>query len=470
MMLLTTALSFAISAASAGPEVTVYNQGFGLIKESRSLTLKAGRQEIGVENVAAQIEPETVSIKLLSGAKFSVLEQNYRYDLISPRAILSKSIGAKVRLIRTIAGQRDVLDGTLLSAPSDVPVDPVTGLQSFPGLVIKANDGRIILDPVGEIEVSEVPSGLISRPTLFWDLEAQAGVANVELSYVTQGISWKSDYVLTLTEGGQSDLQGWVTIDNQSGTSYTDAKIKLLAGEVNRPAPAPQGPGGGGAAFAMEVRKAQSFAEESLFEYHLYTLQRPSTIQNREKKQLSLLEGNGVPYKKRIILDALRQYGRYLPSEGEVGTGKLSPLVKVEFQNDEKSNLGMPLPAGRVRVYQRDKSGSVQLLGEDNIDHTPRNEKVSLNVGRSFDVVGERKRTNFDRLGQNSTRESYTVEVRNRKAVPETVFLIERAWGDWKVTQKSAEFVKLDANAFQFEVKLGPNEVKKVTYTIETRW
>jgi len=462
----------AVALAPTFSEVTVYNQGFGLVKETRTMTLKAGRQTVAVEDVAAMIEPTSVSIVSKSApGSFEVLEQNYQYDLISPEAILNKSVGQRVRFIRTLAGQRDVLEGILISAPTAIVGTPEGGnIRTYNGMVIRTDDGRIVLNPTGEIEVREVPAGLISKPTLLWDLETKrAGENTVELSYLTRGITWSSDYVLTLDGAGKAAIQGWVTIDNQSGATFENAKLKLLAGDVNR---VPE--------FRIMKREMMDavaaraapggFQEESLFEYHLYTLQRPATVRNRETKQISLLEAPQIPVQKRLILDAMQMFGRYVPSEGEIGTGTINPQVRIEFNNDQASGLGMPLPKGRVRVYQRDQSGSVQMLGEDSIDHTPKNERVSLVVGRSFDVVANRRRTEFRRINDRTVSETFEIELRNRKEVPETVYVLERRYGDWRVTAKSQEFTKPSAEALQFAVTLKPNEVKKVTYTVETRW
>jgi hypothetical protein len=213
---------------------------------------------------------------------------------------------------------------------------------------------------------------------------------------------------------------------------------------------------------------SRPFQEETLFEYHLYTLQRPATVRNNETKQVSLLEGHSIPIVKKLIIDSISQ--RYYPNEGEIGTGDVKPLVRLEFDNDEKSGLGMPLPKGKVKVYQRDQSGSVQLLGEDAIGHTPKNEHLSLQVGHSFDVVSSRKRQAFHRINSQSVREIFEIEVRNRKATPETVYVLERHYADWKIIEKSQDFTKLDSNTAQFIVKLKPNEVKKVVYTVDTKW
>ena len=445
-----------LSNALPPTEITVYNQGFGLVKEARTLDLKKGRQTVGVEDVAAQIDPSSVSIRsLLAPDALTVLEQNYQYDLIGPASILAKAVGERIRVV----GPKETVEGVLISSPG----------QNGGGLVLRTDDGRIVLNPEGQITLAKVPEGLITRPTLLWDLLSDRdGTQNVELSYITGGLSWTADYVLTLDGAGKAALQGWVTMNNQSGTTYRDAKLKLLAGDVNQ---APRGGGGvGGGGRAVFADAAKAFNEESLFEYHLYTLGRPATIANKETKQLGLLTGDDVPVRKRLIVDATRQYGRYYPQEGSIGTGDIAPQVRIEFINDAKSGLGMPLPAGRFRLYQRDASGSTQLLGEDRIGHTPKDEKLSLVVGRAFDVRATRLRTDFTKIGDNAARESFSIELRNRKETPETVEVLERAWGTWKVTAKSDDYVKEDANTIRFSIPLKAGEVRKVTYTVETRW
>lgn len=473
-MFFTIALGASMAMANpASTELTVYNQGFALVKETRTLDLKEGRQNVAIENVASMIDPTSVAMKSLTDpSSLSILEQNYQYDLISPLAILNKSVGKRVTFIRTLGNVRDVLSGTLISSPTSVVGTAEGGnQQTYNGMVIRTDSGAIVLSPTGEIQVEQVPEGLISKPTLMWDLDSnKAGSNNVELSYITNGISWTANYVLTIDGIGHGDLKGWVTLNNNSGATYKDAKLKLLAGDVNTVQERSRVVRTMNAARLKSADAAPAFQEESLFEYHLYTLQRPATVRDRETKQVSLLEGAAVPVTKKIVIDSMRDYGQWYPTEGEVGTGDLHPQVRLEFVNDEKSNLGMPLPQGKFRIYQRDKSGSVQLLGEDQINHTPRNERLSLVVGRSFDIVSSRKRTEFRRLGTNHTTESYAIEVRNRKTTPETVFVMERHWADWKITTESLKGKKLDATTQQYELTLAPNEVKTIEYSVETKW
>ncbi len=476
-MFLAAILSAALAAPASDPsatEVTIYNQGFGLVKETRSIDFKEGRQTVAIEDVASQIQPDSVGFRSLTAPKgMQVLEQNYQFDLISTAAILNKSVGKRIRLTRAFGNQLSTIEGVLLSAPTAIVPDQ-NGNQNmtYNGMVIRTDDGQIVLDPVGEVSVREVPEGLISKPTLLWDLISErAGTNQVELSYITNGIQWDAAYVLTLQGTNDlADLQGWVTVNNQSGATFRDAKMKLLAGEVNQAPRGGRGMGGGGMAPMEALKSADAFAEQSLFEYHLYTLQRPATIRNREIKQLALLEGHDLKVVKRLIMDSLQGYGSFYPSEGQVGTGVMSPQVRVEFMNTKENGLGMPLPQGKFKVYQRDNSGSVQMLGEDQIRHTPRNEKLSILVGKSFDIVGERKRTNFERVSANSVRETFEIQLRNRKEVADTVVVLERHWGDWKVTQTTDKWTKADANTMEFDVALKANEVRTVRYTVETKW
>ncbi len=472
-MYLPITIGLALAQAAPQNEVTIYNQGFALVKELRQLQIRPGRQNVAIEDVAQMIETNSVGIRSLTApSDFEVLEQNYQYDLISPIAILNKAVGLKIRFNRVLPnGQKESVSGTLVSSPTAVVGDQGGGGHTtYNGMVIRTDDGRIILNPYGEVEVSSIPEGLISKPTLLWDVVAEKGGAHtLELSYLTRGIVWSADYVLTIDGLGAADLRGWVTLTNNSGATFKEAKLKLLAGDVQRAQP-PRPVGRAGGAPEMMAKADRGFAEESLFEYHLYTLQRPATIRNREIKQLSLLEAKGDRVEKKLIDDSMRDHGMYYPSEGEVGTGVMKPMVRIEFLNRSDNKLGMPLPEGTVKVYQRDKSGSVQMLGEDRIEHTPRDEKLSLFVGRSFDVVAERKRLNFRRLTSRSYEETFEVELRNRKDTAETVFVLERHYGDWSVEKTSQEWVKLDSTTMQYKVDLKAGEVKKLTYTVVTKW
>lgn len=478
-MIWTYALATALAtAADTGTEVTVYNQGFALVKELRDLQLRQGRQDVRIEDVAQMIEPSSVGIRSISApGSFEVLEQNYQYDLISTQAILNKAVGGRITLNRVLPnGDKDRVVGTLMSSPTAIVGGQGGSQYTYNGMVVRTDDGRILLDPSGEVEVGSIPEGLISKPSLLWDLVAErAGANKVEISYLTQGMSWVADYVLSLDEAGkQGDLKGWVTLTNNSGATFKDAKLKLLAGDVQR-APTLGAPAGRGGARMAEAAADKGFAEEQFADYHLYTLQRPASIRNREMKQVSLLEAFTVPVTKKLVLDPMRMYTGWRPQEGEVGTGTIKPQIRIEFRNDKASNLGMPLPMGKFKVFQRDKSGSVQMLGEDRIEHTPRDEKISLVVGRAFDIVAERKRTKFEWIRNargeiKGAIETFEIEIRNRKETPETVNLIERHWYEYKITNNNMPFAKLDAGTIEFVVELKAGETKKVIYSAETTW
>lgn len=473
-MLAAIALGLALGQNAGGSELTVYNQGFALVKETRTIDLRKGRQTVEIKDVPSQIDSTSVGMRSLSDpGSLQVLEQNYQYDLISRTAILNKSVGQRIRFVSGFGDKAEVLEGVLLNAPTTIVSNPNGGdYQTYNGMVIKTDDGRIVLDPSGTVEVMSLPAGLISVPTLDWDLDSSvAGPNKVELSYLTHGMTWHADYVLTIDDKNLAALKGWVTVDNQSGATWENVKLKLLAGDVHvvqPPASRAMGAFGGGGAF--NVTAAPAFQEEAISEYHLYTLQRPATVRNKETKQIGFIEADGIPVTKKLIVDSMRGYWNYYPTEGEIGTGPIHTQVRLEFVNDEASHLGMPLPKGKFRVYQRDSEGSVQMLGEDEIDHTPRNERVSLVIGNSFDIVASRRRTNFHRIAWNETDESFEIEVRNRKTTPETVHVYERKWGDWTITEKNHDFVKLDSNTADFVLHMKPNEVQTIDYRVHTTW
>jgi hypothetical protein len=460
-------------------DLTIYNGGFALVKEQRSLDLRAGMQEVAIQDVAQMIEANSVAIKSLSApGSFSVLEQNYQYDLISPIAILNKAVGSVITFNRVLPdGTKERLSGTLMSAPTQMVSDMNGGSgYTWNGMVIQTTDGRVILNPSGEVEVDSIPNGLITKPTLVWLMDsAKAGMNNVELSYLTGGMSWKSDYVLSLdAQGKVGDFKGWVTLNNNCGTSFNVKTLKLLAGDVQRVQQSPSGRGGGAVNMAMKSAAADSFSEEQFADYHLYTLTRPTEVKNREIKQVSLLEAFGVPIKKKLVIDAMKYYNQYQPNDGQVGLGDIKPLIQLTLTNNQASNLGMPLPKGTIKVYQRDSTGSLQLLGEDNIDHTPKEEKITLTVGRAFDVRADRKRTEFQwiRTGTSikGAIETFEIEIRNRKDSAETVTVLERHWYEHKLSDMNIEPVKLDSNTYEFTVPLKANETKTIKYTVTTRW
>ena len=467
-------------AAPQSVELTVYNVNFGLVKEIRTVDLRAGRQELRVEDVAAFIDPTSVGFKVLQGGPLDILEQNYQYDLISTSTILLKSIGKRIRFRHLLEnGTERITEGELLAAPGQVVAGDGGGYATYTGLVMRTDDGRIILSPSGTIEVLELPDGLISKPTLMWDLYTEsAGSRNIELTYLTNNITWSADYVMILdADDKKADVNGWVTMNNRSGTTFNNATLKLVAGDVRRVTPQTQPGFGGGRGGAPEMmrREALGFAEESFFEYHLYTLGRPATVRNNEQKQIALMNVAGVDVVKHLILEGQQSIWRgsgrnYIPGEGYATDSKVKVNVVVEMSNSDKNGMGQPLPAGKVRVYKRDSKGQVQMIGEDQIDHTPREEKIRLYIGDSFDVVGERRRVDFRRISSNVIEEDFEIKVRNRKKSVETVRVVEHAWADWRIVRESMKSVQKDSNTFEYVVTLRPDEEKVITYTVRTSW
>ncbi|MBX3097692.1 MAG: DUF4139 domain-containing protein, partial [Fimbriimonadaceae bacterium] len=471
--------SLAMAAVIASPpkavSLTIYNDGFALVREVREVSLGAGEQEVIVEDVAQLIEANSVSVRSLTAPTgFSVFEQNYEYDLISPQAILMKAVGGRIAFNRILPnGQRDRIEGTLISAPFAV-VSNNNGQQqnTYNGMVIRTDDGRILLSPSGEIEVSSLPEGLISKPSLRWVVNtANRGRQELEFQYLTQGFGWKSDYVMTLDRAGKiGALKGWVTVTNNSGTSYANAKLSFLAGEVNRAqmpsefdavASRPQSPAPG----------APKMEEQAFGEYHLYKMFRTSDVPDKQIKQVSLLENVGIPVRQKLVLDLGPFYQNPRASD-LVGTGPLKPNVYVQFRNDEESNMGVPLPKGTFKVFQEDQDGDIQMLGESYIDHTPRNEEVSILVGQAFDVVAEAKVVDFRWLNGNRRLGSIMTiefEVRNRKKEPTTVVVMDRKFGEFSVSGTPTP-ARPDANTLQWEIALQPDETKKIQYVVTTRF
>lgn len=452
---------------SQGVSVTVYNQNFGLVRDLREVDLAEGINNVRFEDVASQIDPTTVSFSSLTAPNaVTVREQNYQYDLINPQTILMKSIGKTAKFRRFAPnGQVEELTGTLLNA-SAVSISDSSGNVSTQsqGLVLKTANG-VLLNPNGEIELAELPAGLVSKPSLLWKLEVdKAGKHKTEIAYQTQGLNWHCDYVtIASADDSQADLTAWVTLDNNCGSSFKNASLKLLAGDVHKVQPQMQ------AVYGMaraEAAAAPQFAEKAFAEYHLYTLQGKTDLNNNQTKQMTLFAANAVPTKKLFVFEADRNYGDWMPANAD--PKKIN--VKLEIENKQTNHLGIPMPAGKVRVYKRDDDGSLQFVGEDSIDHTARDEKVRIYLGDAFDLVGERKQTNMQRISDRLQKMSYEIDFRNHKTTDVTITDVEHAYGSWKIVNSSQPYVKKDAKTFEFSVKVPANGEAKVTYDIEYRY
>ncbi|HET9949515.1 MAG TPA: hypothetical protein VFQ22_11380, partial [Longimicrobiales bacterium] len=407
-------------------QVTVYNQDFALVREVRTLDLATGRIDLEFADVAAQIQPETVHIRPLGGAGVEVLEQNYRYDLLNPQKLLEKYVGRTVTVYRTNpeTGEEEGVEAEVLS---------VNG-----GPILRIAD-EITFGYPGRFGFPEVPDNLIAKPTLLWKLDAGGGRQQVEVSYLTDALDWKADYVMVLDETDErAGLTGWVTLTNHSGTTYENARLQLVAGEVRRVSgqPVPQA-AQRGIMLEEVVVTGTAFSERSFFEYHLYTLERPADVLDNEQKQVTLLEADDFGVEKRLIFPGATHY--YRGPYGQI-TSNQKVGVFLDFENSERNGLGMPLPKGIVRVYRQDEDGAQQFVGEDLIDHTPRDERVRIEVGEAFDVVGDRVQTDYTVLGSCTSESSWRIELRNHKDEDVSVDLVEPVGGDWEVVSSSLPY------------------------------
>ncbi len=437
--------------------ITVYNSNFGLVREVRSLDLGSGRVSLEFRDVASTIQPETVAIKSLTSAEsLSVLEQNYRYDLLTPQTLLEKYVGKKVRAYRynEKLGKEEGYDAKVLS---------VAG-----GETVLEMNGEVTYGFPGRLAFPGVPPNLIAKPTLVWLLDSKQAKQDVEVTYLAQSMTWAADYVLVIDDADtKGDLTGWVTLSNNTGAAYDNAKLKLVAGDVNRVQQDYSRNMEERAMKSADAAGGGGFREESMFEYHLYTLDRPTTILQNEQKQVTLLEATDIKLEKKMLF-----YGQQYWYRGQYGEIQSNQKVGVylDIQNTKQNGLGMPMPKGVVRVYKADKSGAKQFIGEDRIDHTPRDEKVRVKMGEAFDVVGDRKQTDWKALGGCTSESSWEIELRNHKDTAVTVQDFEPIGGDWTVEESSHPWKKQDAFTFTFEVKVPANGKTKITYRARVRW
>ncbi len=449
-------------AEDEGVDLTVYNQGFALVRDRRNMELASGTSILRFSDVAANIEPTSVHFKSLTDeGSCRIEEQNYEYDLVNSTKLLSKYIDKKIKVL-TADGA--VHEGVLMSADSSSIVlsNPDT----------KQIDIVSYADNIRTVSFPELPEGLITKPTLMWQLSNnKAGRHLTEVSYLTQGVSWSADYVAVVDKDDRNiDLSGWVTLDNRSGVTYKNAGLKLIAGDVHRAEPEQTRAMYDGMARAKSLASESSFQEKSFFEYHMYTLQRRTTVKNNQTKQVSLLNAGGVPVTKLFIFDPAKAYGWYYYQEGQ-SPREQKVQVKLEVTNSQKNNLGMPLPRGKVKVYKKDSDGKLEFIGEDSIDHTPRDEKIRLFLGDAFDVVGERKRMDFKQYG-NTADERIEVSLRNHKDENISVTVVEHLWRymNWEIKDNNVQFVKKDAQTVEYTVTVPRNGETKISYTAHYWW
>ncbi len=441
--------------------VTVYNSNIALIRDVRELKLPKGDFRLKFMDIAATVNPATVHFRSLTDPdKLSVMEQNYEYDLLEPAKLLNKYVGKEVTMVRTYMDngttKREEIKATLL-ANNNGPVWKI------------GND--IVTGMYGEsYRFPEVPANLYDRPTLLMSLEnTGATKQKIESSYLASNLSWNADYVLTVARDDKAaDLDGWVTIINNSGTAFHNARLQLVAGDLNRLPQRDQYRAMEVMAKAAPAAGANQFQQENFSEYHLYSLGRRTSVEDKETKQISLLEGSGVPVEKLFVVNGQNYYYRNMQNPG---TPLKDPVqVFYKFKNEEKAGLGIPLPAGNVRVYQKDSKGGLLFIGEDHIDHTPKDEFVTVKIGNAFDVVCDRKQTDYKSISSHVWQMEFEITLRNHKDTPITVQVNEPIGGDWEMLSSTYKATKTEAFAAQFAVPVKANGESVLRYRIQAKW
>jgi hypothetical protein len=452
---------------SEGVSLTIYNQGTALVQDRRSFDLPAGVSTLDFTDVAASIDPTSVSFVSITDPQGTVvLEQNYVYDLVGSGALLSRYVDETIS-VTTEDGE--TFSGQLLSGRNNE-------------IILRDESGQVYLiglSKVRNIVFPSLPDGLITRPTLRWLLSAaQAGSQQVELTYLTGGLNWSADYIVLLGAGNTAlDLNGWITLNNTSGASFTDARLKLVAGDVNR-LPQP------GMMMRAEMEDIVMLAgpaappveQRDIFEYKLYEITRPVTVADNETKQVEFVTGVGVPANTFYVYQGSPPfYGYYNPihDQGYGMTGVTTVQSWLEFSTGAAGGLDADLPAGRIRVYQEDIDGAALLIGENRISHTPKGEDITIFLGNAFDLVGERSQTDFQIIGRNVIEETYEIRLRNRKEdqtveirVPESLF----RWSNWQILNASDSYTQIDSANIEFRVQVEPGQEKVITYTVRYSW
>lgn len=444
--------------------ITVYNDDLALVRDIKDIVLYKGEQKIEVDDVSSKIDPTSVLPKFLSDAdNIDIYEQNFDFDLVNTNKLLQQYIGSNIEIEKQLPNSsKEKIAAKLLA---------VNG-----GIVIQSND-KIILNPEGEISLPKLPDGVRLKPTLSWLVNSKiTGKRQLEITYQTSGLSWMADYIVILDKNDKNlDINAWVTINNLSGTTYKDANLKLIAGDVNivKNDIEPR---------RMFMAKAasfdsgnESFQEKSFFEYHMYELGRKTTLKNDEKKQIEFTSAQLVPVNKKYTYNG-SQMNNFTFSKYSKTTKDLWQQVNkkvnidIEFKNDKSSNLGIPLPKGKMRVYKNDGQ-AIEFIGEDTIDHTPENEMINLNLGDVFDVVGDRIQTEFE-VGDKTAQETFSITLKNSKDEEIEVEVVEPLyrWSSWKILSTTDKYIKKDSQTIIFKVKVPSKGEKNITYTVKYKW
>ena len=465
--------------------LTIYNNNLALVREVRRVEMPRGQFVLRYEDVAKAVRPETVYIRDVQDANaVTVLEQNYRYDVLTPSRLMELYVGEDLTLVREnpATGEERRVQANLLSTGS-VP-QPSYGYDPYGygggyyapsyvdvGAAVYRTDEGITFGDVGRVVFPSVPDNFVARPTLEWLLTSTGGQRTIEATYLTYGMSWQSDYVLVLAEDEEKgDLAGWVTLRNDAGITLKDVRLQLVAGEVSiepQYGPGYYGYGYGAMGYGRGGYGAGGFAEAGMFEYHLYTLGRNTDVADKEQKQVQLLGVDAIPMEKKFRLQG---DSYYFVSEYGQPIENLQVGVWIEFVNAQSAGLGVALPAGVIRVYKADTSGAQQFIGEDRIAHTPREERVKLQLGNAFDIAAERKQTDYEILSNNLYETAWEIKIRNRKDETVVVEVLEPMAGDWEILEKSHDYEKESARLVRFDLTCPPDQEVVLTYRVRTRY
>ena len=458
-LLLLAAASFSFAA---DPALTIYNGGYAVVRETLPIDLKSGVNQVSFAGVTAQVEADSVILRDIKGiAEFQILEQSYRNDPVSQAMLLSLFEGKTLEFVRLETNKPDrVIVGKVIRSgfvPGGNFVEPIIEV-----------DGKLQFSLPGSPLFPSLGNDNVLKPTLNWKLNsASSGKINAEVAYLSNGFTWEASYNLVATDKSDLlDVVGWVTMNNQSGMTFTEAKIKLMAGDVNRAQPEYPRVARAMAMNALTISADKVVTEKSFDEFHLYTLGNPATLRDKETKQVEFVRASGVKAERLYVFDGADQN-----REGSDSPGKVQ--VYREFKNSEVNKLGMALPKGKVRFYTQDGDRQLEFVGENRIDHTPKDEVIRVLTGNSFDLVGEHRMTNNTEDGANRlATQSFEIKVRNRKKEPVEIHVVEHAarGGNWTLTAQSQPHEKKDATTFEFRVPLKPDEEKMITYTIRYNW
>ena len=443
--------------------VTIYNENLALVKDKRTIALPEGENTLAFREVSGKMRPQTALLQSKSPKQnIVVIEQNFDFDLLTPQKLLEKYVGKTIGIVKThpTTGEETVEEAKVLSSNN--------------GVVLRVGDRIETGVSGGRLIFPDVPDNLRDKPTLVMQLVSKTGEPqDLELSYLTGGLSWKADYVAELnSDESKLNLLGWVTLTNTSGTSYNNARLQLVAGDVHQVQPAFQKRMRGEMVDMAYAAEAPGMAQESLFEYHLYTLARSTNILDNQTKQVALLQAENISSSKEYLLKGQNYY--YRNRSGDLGS-KIKVAVYLSFENTKTENLGIPLPKGIVRVYKQDKAGSVQFVGEDRIDHTPENESVRLKLGNAFDITADRKQADFKKLAgfgrYNYVFESsYRIELKNGKDENVLVRVVEPMPGDWEILSENLTHKKISSSESEWLVKVPAKGSAELLYRVKVKF